>query len=262
MSENPIALYPNPCPICTSPYRLFVQDVFGRRTQQYHKQYFCMDCQSFTNPSGYRESEEQQRLDFEFLFNERERHSALLSQLCLEIRTRAPGVQSVCEIGFGIGLMMRACRDFGMTTYGYELNPFCHKFAKEELGLDCELGYFREDSPRTYDAMISCMVFEHLEDPRKLFADMRDHLNPDGIIYLTVPFAHRNEWRYLWTASSGPADMPPDIFYDNDVHITHFSVEGMKKMGLGLGARSAEYWVSKDTYDHSPGSYHGVLFRF
>ncbi len=37
------------------------------------------------------------------------------------------------------------------------------------------------------------MVFEHLERPRELFATMRDKLNPDGTIYLSVPFVGRQE---------------------------------------------------------------------
>jgi len=53
-----------------------------------------------------------------------------------------------------------------------------------------------------------------------------------------------------------------DVFAHNDVHITNFSIEGMKRMGIGLRARSAEYFVSKDVYHNSPGAYQGVLFRF
>jgi hypothetical protein len=80
--------------------------------------------------------------------------------------------------------------------------------------------------------------------------------------YLAVPVFEREHWTFLKTAGNQPADSPPDPFYDNDVHITHFSVRGLKQMGLSLGARRADYWLSKDTFHHSPGSYHGVLFTF
>jgi SAM-dependent methyltransferase len=221
-----------------------------------------MDCQSFFHVSGYVESDEQKELDQEKLFNWRDIHQPLQSQLFLEIMTRLPHMQTVCDVGHGAGFFLQAVRDYGREGYGFEVNQRCHDYAKNELGLDVELGMFGPEHPHRYDLISSIMVFEHLEQPRKLFQTMRDHLNPDGAIYLSVPFIHRNEWPYLWTAGTKPGNAPPDVFYDNDVHITHFSVEGMRRMGLSLGARHADYFVSKDTAQHSPGAYHGVLFRF
>ena len=252
----------NPCPACTSRYVGYVQDVLGRRTNQRFPQFVCLDCRSFFHCSNYRETDEQKEFDFQFLFNEREAHDKLQNQLFLELKTRLPHIRTVCEVGHGLGLFLKAARDYGCDGYGFEVNRLCHDFARVQLGLFCELGLFGPDHARTYDLIASIMVFEHLEKPRDLFAAMRDNLNPDGAIYLSVPFAHRYEWPYLWTADSKPGVAPPDIFYDNDVHITHFSVEGMRQMGLGLGARNADYFVSKDTAHHSPGAYHGVLFRF
>jgi SAM-dependent methyltransferase len=251
-----------PCPACASRYVAFVQDVLGRRTGRRYPQFACLDCRSFFHRSDYRETDEQKGFDFQFLFNEREAHDKLQNQLFLELKTRLPHLRTVCEVGHGLGLLLKAVRDYGCDGYGFEVNRLCHDFAREQLGLSCELGLFGPDHPRTYDLITSVMVFEHLEAPRDLFAAMRDRLNPDGAIYLSVPFAHRHEWPYLWTADSAPGTAPPDIFYDNDVHITHFSVEGMRQMGLSLGARHADYFVSQDTAHRSPGAYHGVLFRF
>ncbi len=251
-----------PCPACASRYSAYVQDVIGRRTQLHYPQFVCLDCHTFHHRSAYRETDEQKRFDFEFLFNERDHHDKLQNQLFLEIKTRVPHIRTVCEVGHGLGLFLKAARDYGCDGYGFEVNALCHEFARDQLGLSCELGLFGPEHDRRYDLIASVMVFEHLEAPRDLFAAMRDHLNPDGAIYLSVPFIHRNEWPYLWTAGTGPGEMPPDVFYDNDVHITHFSVDGMKAMGLGLGARFADQFVSVDTAHRSPGAYHGVLFRF
>ena len=131
----------------------------------------------------------------------------------------------------GAGMFLRGARDYGIEGYGFEVNPWCHDFAVNEVGLSVELGLFGPDHQRTYDLIASIMVFEHLEKPRELFATMRDKLNPDGAIYLSVPFVERHEWPFLWTAGTNPADAPPDVFYDNDVHITHFSIEGMRRNG-------------------------------
>lgn len=251
-----------PCPACNSSYTLYVQDVLGRRTNARYPQYFCMDCHSFFHRSGYRETDEQKAMDYEFLFSYREAHAKLQSQLFLEIKTRLPWIRTVCEVGHGLGLFLRAAKDFGCDGYGFEVSQPCHDFATHQLGLSCELGLFDAGHNRSYDLIASIMVFEHLEQPRDLFATMRDKLSPDGAIYLSVPFVERRDWPYLWTAGTAPGVAPPDVFYDNDVHITHFSIEGLRRMGLGLGARTADYFVSADTVDRSPGSYQGVLFQF
>jgi SAM-dependent methyltransferase len=237
------------CRVCTSRYTLHVQDVVGRRTQNKFPQRYCMECHSFVHTSNYSETLEQQFMDYEELQRQREHHSALQYQLAL-------------EIGHGLGLFLRATRDFGREGTGFEVNPYCQEFAAKELGLNSINGYFDETHPDKYDLIASNQVFEHLEDPRKLFRDMVDHLNPDGAIYAAVPFVERFQWPYLWTAGTNPADSAPDVFFDNDVHITHFSIEGLRQMGLSLGARAAEYFVSEDVDQRSPGAYQGVLFTF
>ncbi len=251
-----------PCPACASRYVLYVQDVVGRRTGNRVPQFACLDCRSFFNHSGYRETDAQKRDDFDFLHGLREGIYANQNRLCLELVTRCPHLRTVCEVGYGLGWFLRSCHDYGRRAYGFETNAHCHAYAAGHLGLDCALGVFDAGHAATYDLFASIMVFEHLEQPRELFALMRDRLNPDGAIYLCVPFVERRDWPFLWTAGTEPAAMPPDVFYDNDVHIMHYSVEGMTRMGMSLGARSAEYFVSPDVAHHSPGAYHGVLFRF
>lgn len=227
-----------------------------------HQQYFCMDCSTFFHRSGYVETSEQQQSDLDELIAQHDNHASIMSQLALELKTRLPAARSVLEIGHGTGLFLRACRDFGLSAHGFEVNPFCHRYAVESHGVSSECAFFDASHPKTYDLIVSIQVFEHLEAPRRLFQDMRDHLNRDGAIYLSVPFILREQWPFLWEADRRTGGSLPDPFFDNDVHITHFSVEGMKRMGLGMGSRSAEYFVSTDTYHRSPGAYQGVLFKF
>ena len=250
------------CPVCDSKYTAYIQDVFGQRTQNKYPQYFCMDCQSFFHRSGYVESDTQQKADFDFLLSYKDRHSHLMGLLALELKFRLPGTHSVLEIGHGTGLFMNACQNLGFEATGFEVNPYCQQFAKDQLGVNSILGIFDDTHQKKYDLITAIQVFEHLENPRDLFKTMRNHLNPDGAIYLSVPFVERHQWKFLWAAGEPHEHSMEDVFGDNDVHITHFSIEGMKKMGLRLGARSAEYFVSKDVEYASPGSYHGVLFRF
>jgi SAM-dependent methyltransferase len=253
------------CRVCASRYTLYVQHVYGGRRDGTFPQYFCMDCGSFFHFSGYVEDDERQRLDFEALMAQRANHVSIQGQLVLELITRLPGTRTALEIGSGPGFMLEAFRNFGVEARGFEVNPYCVKFAQEGLGVDLQLGLFDESHGECYDLIVANQVFEHLEKPRVLFELMRDHLQPDGAIAISVPFVERNSWRFLWDAGRpfNPGDkLAPDPFQYNDVHITFFSIEGMKRMGLGLGARTAEYFVSKDTYWNSPGSYHTVIFEF
>lgn len=250
------------CPVCDSRYTVYVQHVIGNRTNQKYSQRFCMDCRSLFHTSGYVEPPERLLLDFEELFAQRENHAALQSQLALEIFTRRPHTRTVAEVGHGAGLFLKACEDYGRSAIGFEVNPHCHEFAVKELGVNSILGLFDDTHTEKYDLLAANQVFEHLENPRELFAVMVRHLRPDGSIYLSVPFVSRSDWPYLWTAGSNPGHCPPDPFHDNDVHITHFSIDGMRRMGLSLGARSAEFFVSQDVYQRSPGAYQGFLFTF
>jgi SAM-dependent methyltransferase len=250
------------CPVCMSMYTLYTQDVLGKRTSKMYPQRFCMDCHSFFHNTGYKETSEQKAFDFEMLFSNRENHRAIQGQLLLELITKLSGIKNVLEIGHGIGLFLKSCEDYGLDAHGFELNEECHRFAREELQVSSELGLFGQEHERTYDLITAIHVFEHLERPRDLFEVMRDHLNPDGAIYISVPFVERSQWKYLWQAGKPASSNPHDVFDDNDVHITHFSINGMRNMGVSLGAKSSEYFVSKDVYHHSPGAYQGVLFRF
>jgi len=250
------------CPICESDYTLHVQDVVGNRTGLYFYQSFCMDCQSFFHKSGFKEIDEQKKLDFEYLYNDRDNHRAIQSQLLLELITRLPGTKSALEIGHGVGFFLKACQDYNVDAVGFEVNKWCHDYAKKELGLDSRLGFFDDNHRGKYDLIAAIQVFEHLEKPRDLFKIMKSHLNKDGAIYLSVPFVERNQWRFLWDADKTENKHRADILANNDVHITHFSVKGMKQMGLSMGARTADYFVSKDVFYNSPGAYQGVLFQF
>jgi len=221
-----------------------------------------MDCRSFFNFSGYRESDDQQKFDFTYLVDHREHISKLQNQLALELKNKLPSVGSCCEIGYGIGLFLKACTYLGIKEYGFEVNPYAAKYARETVAVDCEEGVFGEEHTATYDLFAAIGVFEHIEQPRALFGLMRRRLNRDGAIYISVPFVERRDWPYLWDADKRPGSAPPDPFYDNDVHIIHYSIDGLTRLGMSFGAREAEFFVSKDVVSNSPGAYPGILFRF
>lgn len=254
---------PSPCPVCASTFAIYLHDVYGCRSGNHIPQYYCMDCSSFWNFSGYRETAAQQLEDCNYVIERQDHIAQLQARLLLEIIDRAPGIKSCCEIGYGTGLFLKNCTYFGIEEYGFEVNPYAAKYAREVVGVRCEEGLFSDKHEGRYDLMAAIGVFEHLENPRGLFQEMVRHLNPDGYIYLSVPFVERRHWRYLKENLPGRnAVAPPNPFYDNDVHIMHFSIEGLTRMGMQFGATSAQYFLSEDTVKQSPGAYPGILFAF
>lgn len=249
-----------PCPACASPYIAYVRDVITNRTRRVLPLWFCMDCRSFFNPSGYREDSQQKRFDFDYLLQHRpviETHSHTLAH---EIVIRTPGSKTVLEIGCGAGFFLNAAQCNGLLPIGYDVNPFATQFARTSLGVDARDGLWEPSLCSGFDLIVAIGVMEHVPDPRLLFRLMRDGLGKDGCIYLNVPFLDREHWRFLHDVSPS---VPLSPFYDNDVHITHFSRQGLVKLGTDFGARSAEYFVAPDRVTNSSGgSYPGVLFRF
>lgn len=250
------------CPVCDSIFVVFMHDVIGNRTGNKIPQYYCMDCHSFFNFSGYVEDEKQKKADFEYLLPLQDHISRNQAQLLLEILDRAPGIKTVCEVGSGTGLFLKNCHYYRLDAVGFEVNPFASQYARDVIEVDCRDEILTADHEGRYDLIAAIGVFEHLENPRGLFRTLTQLLNPNGCIYLNVPFVERKHWRFLHNASVAVPEGPPDPFYDNDVHIIHFSIEGLMTMGRQLGARACEYFVSKDVVEAAPGAYPGVLFRF
>ena len=250
------------CPVCDSRYTVSVGMVMGRRSRRQFPQYICLDCQSFSNPSQYKEDESQLKADLDYVVERRDHIYKLQAQLFMEILHKAPGIQSVAEIGCGAGFFLKAAEDFGRQGVGFEVNPFAAQYARESVGVDVRQELFTEDHSGQYDLIVAIGVFEHLSAPRDLFRIMVSKLNSDGAIYLNVPVVNREHWRYLWGVESRADTAPPDPFYDNDVHITHFSNQGLVSLGRSFGARSWEFWESKDVVQNSAGAYPGILYRF
>ena len=154
-----------PCPACASAYSLYVQDVLGNRTGALYPQHFCMDCHSFFHRSAYRETAQQKQM-ISISCSPTGRTPALQSQLFLELKTRLPAVRTVCEVGHGLGCFLKGVQDLWCEGHGFEVSAPCHDFARTQLGVSCELGLFDAGHARTYDLIVSIMVFEHLETPR------------------------------------------------------------------------------------------------
>ena len=239
--------------------------MIGQRTNKSWMLFCCLDCRSFVNSSNYQEDDLAQKYDFNFLINKKETITAQQNNLFHELNSKIGGIKSVLEIGSGIGLFLKAASYYGVeNAIGYEINPYASEYAQKVMAVksNCKL-LGGDEQIGTFDLICAIGVLEHLRNPRQLFSQILKYLSVEGYIYISVPFFERMDWKHISSNTPWKLRQYPDPLHDNDVHITHFSIEGLKRMGTSLGARNAEYFISRDVVTNSAGgAYPGILFAF
>jgi SAM-dependent methyltransferase len=107
-----------------------------------------------------------------------------------------PG-QSMLDVGCGTGLSLLEARHLGSQAFGIEADPNVRPIA-EELGLRIHIGSLY-DCPfpdLRFDLIVLNQVIEHIPQPGKMLAALRDRLNPGGRIVLAFP-NRASFWRRL-----------------------------------------------------------------
>jgi SAM-dependent methyltransferase len=171
------------------------------------------------------------KADATYVLTQRDKIAGHARQLALELIVKLPHAKSMLEVGCGAGFFVEACKDYGLRGVGFDINPHLTEFAQSYKMIDVINGPLTEAFPGKFDLVAAIGVLEHVEKPRDLFKLMVSKLDRDGAIYINVPFVEREHWPFLWRANDNPGSTPADVFYDNDVHITHFSREGLERMG-------------------------------
>ncbi len=127
----------------------------------------------------------QKRL--QFLIGEIERHRAR--------RAISREVVQILDIGCGTGVMItRPLAELGYTVTGLDIDDASIRQAAR-LNVSPHLPNLSyvagpleaQASERAFDAIICSEVLEHLPEPARLVADMRQRLTDDGILLITVP---------------------------------------------------------------------------
>jgi SAM-dependent methyltransferase len=240
------------CPVCES-LRIFpLRRLKGQRTKRQFPVFACLTCGSLHNSSGYKEDNEALIADREWhksVFDRNIRYSRPLIENLLKIH---PHAVNLLDIGAGIGSLIKVAQEYGFQAKGVEPNQYAVQFAKEKNDIELDCCYFHQNIYKEKFDIITCIsVLEHLENPRLLFQEASSCLNRDGIMYVSVPFYEiREGWKYI--LSPGRNNSP---FFDNDVHIVHFSKKGLVLMGKQLKAKHIQKLELKDSWT-------GVIFRF
>ena len=101
--------------------------------------------------------------------------------------------RSYLEIGCGHGGSVYMMQQLGFDATGIEMSPWVLGFAKERFGIDLVQGPAETSSIEgTYGCIASFDVLEHVEDPVATIRWCREHLVPDGTLFLQTP-SYRGE---------------------------------------------------------------------
>ncbi len=94
----------------------------------------------------------------------------------------------VLDVGCGIGGIIKFFKDQGYKTKGIDLGEEFIAYGKANHGLNLEVTKLVHLDPSIkYDLIIYSHVFEHLLDLKAELKQIKNLLNPNGILYIEVP---------------------------------------------------------------------------
>ena len=240
------------CPACDAPFTAYVRDVPTRRTNRLIPLYACLDCRSFWNPSGYRETDAQLKKDVDWGVSVEERNRAASARLFDHLEQRGVEISSVAEIGCGIGTLLNVARERGYRAVGFDVNRHAADYATKVGKLDVRSEFWSaETALPPIDLFLCISVLEHLDQPRPLIENLcRAALRNRAALFISVPFLDRPKWEFVLDPEPTRQGTP---FFDNDVHVVHFSTPGLLSAMESFGLRDIE--------EVRYGLWHGLLAK-
>lgn len=259
------------CTACQSEYVFLLRHVGTSRTKLDIPLLCCLDCRTMTCIGDYVEDEQQLISDVEYNIAPdllRSKYSSfkdLLNMLAVYInRDSRENIKNyiIGELGCNVGVFIKACRDFGIKQcIGYDINKFAIAKGKELYpDIDIRDTLFGVDQT-IFDLTLAIDVFEHLRNPRDVMQSMISKMKKGGYIYITVPRIDNALWPFLkHSCDEMKSFNMSSPFRDNDVHIVHFSIDGLQKLGVTCGLRVVKDFVDQNNLDNK-WPMNGVLFK-
>ena len=161
-------------------------------------------------------------------------------------------ISHIIDIGAGTGTLLKTAMEFGSQGIGYEVNPLTQPYAREVNGVDVRSEFWSKQTNCGNFTLLTCvMVMEHIPQPRALIRDMVEACIANGAaLFISVPFFFGIQWHFINDPDPGTRGTQ---FFDQDVHMMHFSPQGMENLLREFGMTSI-VWVRK-------GIWHGPVAR-
>lgn len=223
------------CPVCDSNFSAFVRMVPTRRTKVDVALYTCLDCASFWNPGSYEEDDAQLERDVAWGLGVAERNRDSAALLFDTFASKGVSPTSLVEVGCGIGTLLNVAQERGISTIGFDVNARAIAAGCDLYPLDlrCET-WTRETDCGNPDLILSVSVLEHIAHPRPLFAELSAAARASaGFLFVSVPMVARTNWAHI---QDPDPNAPGTWLFDNDVHVTHFSPTGLRRLFEEHGA--------------------------
>jgi hypothetical protein len=149
-------------------------------------------------------------------------------KLHLETLSKHKASGTLLDLGCSSGSFLASLKGPSWSLFGIEMAADSAKRAEARSGAHVFIGDILDApfSRESFDVITCFDVLEHLYEPRRALARVREWLRPDGIFYLLVPNIDCGEARFFrsyWYALELPR------------HLTHFSPASLRRMAASVG---------------------------
>jgi SAM-dependent methyltransferase len=130
----------------------------------------------------------------------------------------------ILEIGCGLGYFTAKLRTLGHNVIGCDFSSDACERATLTYGGEYICSDVKQvllTHGNAFDVIVGLEVIEHVEDPVEFLRSIKSLLKPNGSIILSTPNLRTNN---IWNGTEPP------------IHLSYFSLDGVRTMGLRVGA--------------------------
>jgi 2-polyprenyl-3-methyl-5-hydroxy-6-metoxy-1,4-benzoquinol methylase len=133
------------------------------------------------------------------------------------------GTGRILDVGCSIGLFLHLAEERGWHAQGTEFSEKALRHAREEFGLDVVDTPLEETEweDESFDVIALNSVIEHVNDPQRLFREIRRLLKPGGALYVITPNVESLACRVLHDRAAT---------FDGRNHLVYFSSKTLSRM--------------------------------
>lgn len=105
------------------------------------------------------------------------------------VERHLPARGRLLDVGPNVGTCLALARERGWNVAGVEINAEAARHCREARGLDVRAGTLSDCPfpPQSFAAVLMGDVIEHLPDPRRALEQVRELLQPGGLVAISTP---------------------------------------------------------------------------